>query len=106
MTEDTRSQEPPAMGRRATDLMAELISELNRAEQPLDLGDLSLRLGRNFRSIAWVLTAACNTGTVDRLEGGRYELPVRPALIELFAFVRECEARWELAPSATSMNNR
>lgn len=106
MTDNTRPQGPPATNGRAIDLMAELISVLNGAEKPLSLGELSLRLGRNFRSIAWVLAAAGNAGTVDRLEGGRYALSVRPALLELYALVHECETRWELATSSALINDR
>ena len=96
MTEDTRAERPATEVRRPGDLLAELTSLLQSADRPLTLGDLSLGLGRNFRAVAWVLAAACQAGTVDRLEGGRYALAMSPALVELLAFVRACETRWEL----------
>jgi hypothetical protein len=82
--------------RKSTGFGSELLLVLRDAERPLSLGDLSQRLGRPYRAVAFTVSAACSSGHVDRLEGGLYSLRPRPALAELFAFVHGCEAMWEL----------
>jgi len=81
--------------RPAAILDASLLSVLNVAEKALTLGELSQRLHRPFRAVAVATVAACSTGAVDRLEGGKYAARMRPALLELFSFVHSCEKEWE-----------
>ncbi len=91
-----RKQEP------ARSLAAELVFVLQSADKPLSLGELTERLGRPFRAIAGALAAGCTAGDVDRLDGGLYVVPLRPALAELFALVNACEAQWKLDVAAKS----
>ena len=74
---------------------AALRSLLQSAENPLTLGELSMRLGRPYRAVAVDLVAGSRAGEIERLEGGQYALRLQPALKELFAVVLACEARWK-----------
>jgi hypothetical protein len=80
-----------------------LLSVLQDAEKPLTLGELSVRLVRPFRAVAGSLAAACDVGSVIRLEGGLYALAPRPALADLLAVVSACEARWNLGASGSPL---
>ena len=79
-----------------SDLRIELIHQLQNAEKPLTLSELSLRIGRPFPAVFAALVAARSAGAVDRLEGGFYGLRLAPALLELFAAVHACEVEWRL----------
>ena len=95
MVTDTRAERLQPGRRRAATIAADLQCVLHGAEKPLALGELSLRLGRPHRTVAFALAAACRAGAVERLEGGMYSLGLRPALTELFDLVRACEMKWE-----------
>ena len=93
---------------RAANPRATLMWLLDNAEAPLDLNEISRRLGMNYRFVAYMLVEGCNSGRIEKLDGGGYvrsrpsrERTLTSALLreriqELFEIVLACEAEWRL----------
>jgi hypothetical protein len=81
---------------------------LDNAEAPLDLNEISRRLGMNYRFVAYMLVEGCNSARIDKLDDGRYirrrqsreraltSALLRERLQELFDIVLACEGEWRL----------